>query len=111
VATSLRLIGTPGQSNGAFATELVDGFGADATIGDKGYDADHLRDKIAERQKGQPKVVIRPSGISAPTTPSATPLVALLQVQIVPSRRVMTNACHFIDFVRLAAIATSGSNS
>ena len=45
----LRLIGTPGQRNDiAFAHELVEGFDAGATIGDKGYDADHLCDKIAE---------------------------------------------------------------
>jgi len=45
----VRLIGSPGQRNDiAFAHELVDGFEADATIADKGYDADHLCDKIAE---------------------------------------------------------------
>jgi putative transposase len=45
----LRLIGTPGQRNDiAFAHELVDGFTAGATIGDKGYDADHLCQEIAE---------------------------------------------------------------
>src|SRR4051812_10859691 len=44
----IRLIGTPGQRNDiAFAHDLVDGFGASATIADKGYDADHLCDKIA----------------------------------------------------------------
>jgi putative transposase len=45
----VRLIGTPGQRNDiAFAHELVDGFTASATIGDKGYDADHLCQEIAE---------------------------------------------------------------
>ena len=45
----LRLIGSPGQRNDiAFAHELVDGFEADVTIADKGYDADHLWEKIAE---------------------------------------------------------------
>ena len=45
----VRLIGTPGQRNDiALAHELVDGFAASATIADKGYDADHLCDKIAE---------------------------------------------------------------
>ena len=45
----MRLIGSPGQRNDiAFAHELVDGFAADATIADKGYDADHLCDRIAE---------------------------------------------------------------
>ena len=39
----VRLIGSPGQRNDiAFAHELVEGFAADVTIADKGYDADHL---------------------------------------------------------------------
>ncbi len=45
----VRLIGSPGQrSDIAFAHDLVDGFAADATIADKGYDADHLCATIAE---------------------------------------------------------------
>jgi putative transposase len=45
----LRLIGSPGQRNDiAFAHELVDGFEAKVTTADKGYDADHLRDRTAE---------------------------------------------------------------
>jgi putative transposase len=45
----VRLIGSAGQRNDiAFAHDLVDGFEADATIADKGYDADHLIDQIAE---------------------------------------------------------------
>ena len=45
----VRLIASPGQRNDiAFAHELVDGFEADVTIADKGYDADHLCDRIAE---------------------------------------------------------------
>ena len=45
----MRLICSPGQRNDiAFAHELLDGFEADATIADKGYDADHLCDRIAE---------------------------------------------------------------
>jgi putative transposase len=47
----VRLIGSPGQRNDiAFAHELVDGFEADATIADKGYDADHLCDKLAQAE-------------------------------------------------------------
>ena len=43
------LIGSPGHRNDiAFAHKLVDGFAADVTIADKGYDADHLCEKIAE---------------------------------------------------------------
>jgi hypothetical protein len=38
----------PGQRNDvAFAHELIDGFEPDATIADKGYDADHLAGEIA----------------------------------------------------------------
>lgn len=45
----VRLIGSPGQRNDiALAHDLVDGFEAGATIGDKGYDADHLHEKIAQ---------------------------------------------------------------
>ncbi len=54
----IRLIASPGQRNDiAFAHDLVDGFEANATIADKGYDADHLCEAIA--QTGE-KVVIPP---------------------------------------------------
>jgi putative transposase len=43
------LIGSPGQRNDiAFAHELVEGLVANVIIADKGYDADHLCDRIAE---------------------------------------------------------------
>ena len=43
----VRLIGGPGQENDiTHAQELIDGFAPTATIGDKGYDANHLHDKI-----------------------------------------------------------------
>jgi putative transposase len=45
----IRLIGTPGQRNDiAFAHDLIDGLTADVTIADKGYDADHLVDKVTQ---------------------------------------------------------------
>lgn len=45
----VRLIASPGQRNDiAFAHDLVDGFETGAAIADKGYDADHLLEKIAE---------------------------------------------------------------
>jgi putative transposase len=45
----VRLIGSPGQRNDiAFAHELIAGFAPDVTIADKGYDADHLCDRIAK---------------------------------------------------------------
>jgi putative transposase len=44
----LRLIGTPGQRNDiAFAHDLIDGLAAEVAIADKGYDADHLAERIA----------------------------------------------------------------
>ena len=52
----MRLIGSPGQRNDiAFAHELIEGFAPDVTIADKGYDANHLCDKIAEGG-GQPVI-------------------------------------------------------
>jgi putative transposase len=46
----VRLIGGPGQENDiTHAHELISGLEADATIADKGYDADHLHEKIAEQ--------------------------------------------------------------
>ena len=45
----LRLIGSAGQRNDiAFAHELVDGLEAEAMIADKGYDADHLCDRLVQ---------------------------------------------------------------
>ena len=54
----IRLIGSPGQRNDiVFAQELIDGLTADATIADKGYDADPLCSKIEETGA---KVVVPP---------------------------------------------------
>lgn len=45
----IRLIGSPGQRNDiAFAHDLVDGFEAVAALADKGYDADHLCERITQ---------------------------------------------------------------
>jgi putative transposase len=45
----VRLIGTPGQRNDiTCAHDLIDALAAETVIADKGYDADHLCDKIAE---------------------------------------------------------------
>jgi putative transposase len=50
----IRLIGTPGQRNDiAFAHDLIDGLTADVTIADKGYDADHLIEKVAYFADGE----------------------------------------------------------
>jgi len=54
----VRLIGGPGQQNDmARACELIDGLKAEATIGDKGYDANTLETKIVEQGS---QVVIPP---------------------------------------------------
>src|SRR5690606_21957156 len=45
----VRLIASPGQRNDiAFAHDLIKGIEAEVAIADKGYDADHLADRIAE---------------------------------------------------------------
>lgn len=44
----VRLIASPGQRNDiAFAHKLIDGIETGATLADKGYDADHLANRIA----------------------------------------------------------------
>ena len=44
----IRLIGSPGQRNDiALAHQLIDGIDAEIAIADKGYDADHLVDRVA----------------------------------------------------------------
>jgi putative transposase len=46
----VRLIASPGQRNDiALAHDLIDGIDAQTTIADKGYDADHLVERIVER--------------------------------------------------------------
>ena len=45
----IRLIGSPGQRNDiALAHDLVEGIEADTMLADKGYDADHLIETMAE---------------------------------------------------------------
>jgi putative transposase len=45
----IRLIGSPEQRNDiAFAHDLIDGFEAVAALADKGYDGDHLCDRITQ---------------------------------------------------------------
>ena len=53
------LIGSPGQCNDIdLAYDLIEGFVAGVTIGDKGYDADHVCNKIAE--SGEEPVAVTP---------------------------------------------------
>ena len=72
----LRLIATPGQRNDiAFAHELIDGLTAEVVIADKGYDADHLAERMAgagtevvippRRNRSQPRLVTSISTRSA----------------------------------------------
>lgn len=46
----VRLLGTPGQRHDiAFAHDLVEDIDADALLADKGYDANHLVEKMEQR--------------------------------------------------------------
>jgi putative transposase len=46
----VRLLGTPGQRHGiAFAHDLVEDIGAEALLASKGYDANHLVEKMEQR--------------------------------------------------------------
>jgi putative transposase len=108
----VRLIGSPGQRNIAFAHELVEGFAAGVTIADKGYDADHLCDRIA-RTGGQP--VIPPKRNRTCKRPYDTELYKERNVierffnKLKHFRRVATRydklLANFMGFAKLAAIA------
>ena len=109
----VRLIGTPGQRNDiAFAHDLIDGFEAEATLADKGYDADHLVDQIA--QTGA-QIVIPPKRNRKIQRPYDTELYKQRNVierffnKLKHFRRVATRydklLANFMGFVKLAAIA------
>jgi putative transposase len=109
----VRLIGSPGQRNDiAFANDLVDGFVADVTIADKGYDADHLCDRIA-KTRGQ--VVIPPKRNRIVKRPYDADLYKERNIierffnRLKQFRRVATRydklLANFMGFVKLAAIA------
>ena len=109
----VRLIGSPGQRNDiAFAHELVEGFAPDVTIADKGYDADHLCDRIAE-SGGQP--VIPPKRNRTFKRPYDAELYKERNIierffnKLKQFRRVATRydklLANFMGFVKLAAIA------
>ena len=109
----VRLIGSPGQRNDiAFAHELVEGFAAGVTIADKGYDADHLCDRIA-RTGGKP--VIPPKRNRTFKRPYDAELYKERNVierffnKLKHFRRVATRydklLANFMGFVKLAAIA------
>ena len=109
----VRLIGSPGQRNDiAFAHDLVEGFAADATIADKGYDADHLCDRIAEAGG---EVVIPPKRNRTVKRPYDIELYKERNIierffnKLKQFRRVATrydkHLANFMGFVKLAAIA------
>jgi putative transposase len=109
----VRLIGSPGQRNDiAFAHDLIDGFNADAAIGDNGYDADPLVDRIAEAGT---EVVIPPKRNRKIQRPYDTDLykernrIERFFNKLKQFRRVATRydklLANFIGFVKLAAIA------
>ncbi len=109
----VRLIGSPGQRNDiAFAHDLVEGFAADATIADKGYDADHLCDKIAQ---GGGQAVIPPKRNRTIQRPYDADLYKERNIierffnKLKHFRRVATRydklLANFMGFIKLAAIA------
>jgi transposase len=109
----VRLIASPGQRNDiAFAHDLVDGFEAGATIADKGYDADHLHEKIAETGA---EIIIPPKRNRKVQRPYDTHLYKERNIierffnKLKQFRRVATRydklLANFMGFVKLAAIA------
>jgi transposase len=109
----VRRIGSPEQRNDiAFAHKLIEGFAPDVTIADKGYDADHLCDKIAE-SGGQP--VIPPKRNRTFKRPYDAELYKERNIierffnKLKQFRRVATRydklLANFMGFVKLAAIA------
>jgi putative transposase len=109
----LRLIGSPGQRNDiTFAHELIDGINADAAIADKGYDADHLTDRIADNGAA---VVIPPKRNRKVQRPYDVDLykernrIERFFNKLKQFRRIATRydklLANFMGFVKLAAIA------
>ncbi len=109
----VRLIGGPGQENDITrAHQLVDGFEASATLADKGYDANHLHEKIAATGS---EIVIPPKRNRKIQRPYDTELykernlVERFFNKLKQFRRVATRydklLVNFMGFVKLAAIA------
>ena len=109
----VRLLGTPGQRHGiAFAHDLVDEIKAEALLADKGYDANHLVEKM--EQKGT-QVVIPPKRDRKIQRAYGTGLykernrIERFFNKLKQFRRVATRydklLANFMGFVKLAAIA------
>jgi putative transposase len=108
----VRLIGSPGQLNDiAFAHELIEGFAPAVTIAGKGYDADHLCDRIA---KSGGEVVIPPKRNQTVQRPYDADLYKERNIierffnKLKQFRRVATRydklLANFMGFVKLAAM-------
>jgi putative transposase len=109
----VRLIASPGQRNDiAFAHDLVDGIQAEALLADKGYDANHLVEKMEQQQT---QVVIPPKRDRKVQRPcdfvlyKERNLVERFFNKLKQFRRVATRydklLANFMGFVKLAAIA------
>jgi putative transposase len=106
------LIGTPGQRHDiAFAQELIEDIDAEALLADKGYDANHLVEKM--EQKGT-QVVIPPKRDRKIQRPYDSELykernrIERFFNKLKQFRRVATRydklLANFMGFVKLAAI-------
>ena len=109
----VRLIASPGQRNDiAFAHDLIKGIEAEVAIADKGYDADHLADRIAEAGA---QLVIPPKRNRKVQRQYDAELykernrIERFFNKLKQFRRVATRydklLANFMDFVKLAAIA------
>lgn len=118
VSRGVRLIATPEQLNDiAFARDLVEDIDADALLADKGYDANHLIEKM---QAGGTEVVIPPKRdrkfqrFYYAVLYKERDLIERFFNKLKQLRRVATRydklLASFMSFVKLAAIAC-GSNS
>jgi putative transposase len=110
----VRLIASPGQrADIAFAHDLIDGFEPGATIADKGYDANHLIDKLVGEMRVT--VVIPPKRNRKDQRPYDADLYKERNIierffnKLKQFRRVATRydklLANFMGFVKLAAIA------
>ena len=107
----VRLIGSPGQRNDiAFAHALTEGLAPEVTIADKGYDADHFCEKLAEAGS---QIVIPPKRnrtFQRCRTLQERNIIERFFNKLKHFRRVVATRynkllANFMGFVKLAAIA------
>ncbi|WP_374828673.1 IS5 family transposase [Brucella daejeonensis] len=109
----IRLIGSPGQcSDIGLANDLIDGFKAQAILADKGYDADHLCERMDDSGA---EIVIPPRRNRKTQRPYDRELykernrVERFFAKLKQFRRVATRydklLVNFMGFVKLAALA------